>query len=189
MQTAVHSRCPVGVPSLQSTLRRTQRPARAQRPFLCSAQQPRDQQPQSTASTNLLPVTAALAAAFLISAGTPDEALAARSGGRVGGSSFRSARPAPAPRGGGGGGGGGGQAGPTIRNYNYHSYSAPPVYGGYGPSYGFGGGGISIMPSFGVPLIGGGGFFSLIFGLFAISLVLNVAKNLTSRGRDRDDFD
>ena len=45
-----------------------------------------------------------------------------------------------------------GQSGPTIRNYNYHSYSPPPVYGGYGPGYGYGGGGITLMPSFGVPV-------------------------------------
>lgn len=30
---------------------------------------------------------------------------------------------------------------------------------------------------------------SVLLVQFAISLVLNVAKNLTSRGRDRDDFD
>lgn len=101
MQTALHtSRCPVGVASLQSASRSTRRTLRAQRPFVCSAQQPRKDEPRSAASKLLLPATAALAAALLVSAGTPDQALAARSGGRVGGSSFRSARPAPAaPRG------------------------------------------------------------------------------------------
>ena len=45
-----------------------------------------------------------------------------------------------------------GQSGPTIRNYNYHSYSSPPVYGYGGGGYGYGGGGITLMPSFGVPV-------------------------------------
>lgn len=88
-----------------------------------------------------------------------------------------------------------GQSGPTIRNYNYHSYSPPPVYGGYGPGYGYGGGGIQLMPSFGVPvssisayskyclyasylvttqwfidcdymqIFGGGSFFTIVIGL------------------------
>ena len=44
-----------------------------------------------------------------------------------------------------------------MRNYNY--YSAPPLVGGYG-GYGYGGGGISIMPSFGMPLFYGGGIFN-----------------------------
>jgi hypothetical protein len=45
------------------------------------------------------PVAAALAASLLLSAVVPEEALAARSGGRVGGSSFRSSAPrSAAPR-------------------------------------------------------------------------------------------
>lgn len=42
--------------------------------------------------------TAALAASLLLSAALPEDALAARSGGRVGGSSFRSSAPRAAPR-------------------------------------------------------------------------------------------
>lgn len=42
--------------------------------------------------------SAALAASLLLSAAVPGDALAARSGGRVGGSSFRSSAPRAAPR-------------------------------------------------------------------------------------------
>ena len=42
--------------------------------------------------------SAALAASLLLSAAVPEDALAARSGGRVGGSSFRSSAPRAAPR-------------------------------------------------------------------------------------------
>lgn len=184
MLTSVQSRCPTGVtPFQKSPCRLIRRNAVLQRPALCSAQRPQLDQAESAVRRFAMPLTAAVAAALLISAGSPDEALAARSGGRVGGSSFRSARPAPsAPQ------GGGGQSGPTIRNYNYHSYSPPPVYGGYGPGYGYGGGGITLMPSFGVPLVGGGSFFTIVIGLFALSAVLSIARSLSNRGR-RDDFD
>lgn len=50
-----------------------------------------------------VPVVAVMACALLSGAVIPEEALAARSGGRIGGSSFRSRAPAM-PRGGGGGG-------------------------------------------------------------------------------------
>ncbi|DBA81168.1 hypothetical protein WJX79_010556 [Trebouxia sp. C0005] len=183
MLTSVQSRCPAGVaPFQQSSCGLPRRNLVLQRPAVCNAQRPQREQAVSALKPFALPLTAAVAAALLLSAGTPDAALAARSGGRVGGSSFRSARPAPAPR----GGGGGGQSGPTIRNYNYHSYSPPPVYGGYGPGYGYGGG-IQIMPSFGVPLIGGGSFLTIVFGLFALSAILSIARSISSRGK-RDDF-
>ena len=50
----------------------------------------------------------------------------------------------------------------SSRSYNYYNYSAPPLVGGYGYG-GFGGGGINVFPSFGVPILGlGGGFFNII---------------------------
>ncbi|CAL5221088.1 g3215 [Coccomyxa viridis] len=125
--------------------------------------------------------SAALAASLLLSAAVPEDALAARSGGRVGGSSFRSSAPraapraAPAPR----------SSGPAVRNYNNY-YSAPPLVGGYG-GYGYGGGGISIMPSFGMPLFYGGGIFNFFVVMFVASAVLGVVRNLASRGRSNDD--
>lgn len=45
-----------------------------------------------------LPFAATLAAALMFTAAVPEDALAARSGGRVGGSSFSSRRAAPPPR-------------------------------------------------------------------------------------------
>lgn len=186
MLASVQSRCHTGItPFQQPTSRLVRRNFARQRHAVCSAQRPQLDQAESAVRRFAMPLTAAVAAALIISAGAPDEALAARSGGRVGGSSFRSARPAPAPR---APSGGGGQSGPTIRNYNYHSYSPPPLYGGYGPGYGYGGGGITLMPSFGVPLIGGGSFFTIAIGLFALSAVLSVARSLSNRGR-RDDYD
>ena len=57
-------------------------------------------------------------------------------------------------------------SGPAVRNYNY--YSAPPLVGGYG-GYGYGGGGISIMPSFGMPLFYGGGIFNFFIVMVSSS--------------------
>jgi hypothetical protein len=58
-------------------------------------------------------------------------------------------------------------SGPTVRNYNYYSAPAPPLIGGYGyGGYGYGGG-ISLFPSFGVPIFYGGGLFN--FFIFMVS--------------------
>jgi uncharacterized membrane protein len=128
-----------------------------------------------------------LASSLLLSAPlvAPDDAWAARSSGRVGGSSFRSApRSAPrasAPRAGG----------------NTNVYVAPPLVGGYGyGGYGYGGGmsfmpSIFFMPSFGV----GFGFFGFIFQLFIVVTLLQLAlaffSSLTSGGggKGKDDED
>ncbi|CAK0771199.1 hypothetical protein CVIRNUC_003843 [Coccomyxa viridis] len=124
----------------------------------------------------------ALAASLLLSAVVPEDALAARSGGRVGGSSFRSSAPraapraAPSPRSGG----------PSVRQYNNYISPAPPLVGGYG-GYGYGGGGLSIFPSYGVPLFYGGGIFNFFIFMFVASAVLGVVRNLASRGRSNDD--
>ncbi|KAK9901550.1 hypothetical protein WJX75_001577 [Coccomyxa subellipsoidea] len=104
-----------------------------------------------------------------------------QSGGRVGGSSFRSSAPRSAPsvpR----------SSGPAVRNYNY--YSAPPLVGGYGGyGYGYGGGGISLFPT--VPIFfGGGGLFNIIIFMFVASTVAGVVRNLFNRRRnDSDEFD
>ena len=67
-------------------------------------------------------------------------------------------------------------SGPSVRNYNYYSSPAPPLVGGYG-GYGYGGGGISIMPSFGVPLFYGGGIFN--FFIFMVHSLYD--SNLMSK--------
>lgn len=111
------------------------------------------------------PVAALLVCTLLTGVVIPDEALAARSGGRIGGAAFRSM-----PRGGGG-----------FRQYNYYSSPgiAPPLMGGYG--YG-------MMPSFFFP-IGFGGGFNIFITLFVISSVVNAIKGFQRRKDDEDDFD
>ena len=100
----------------------------------------------------------------------PDEALAARSSGRVGGSSFRSAAPSRSYSGGGGSRG----------------YAAPPLVGGYG--YGYGGMGYSsFMPPviIGAPMgmgFGGFGFLGGMFQFFIIATVLQAVLAAVANG-------
>lgn len=183
-------------------LRQTLRPGRVSavvRPVTCSAHKD-DQQPGALPKLLTMPLAAALAGVMLTSAVTPDEALAARSGGRVGGSAFKSApRATPrqsAPRGGGGGGGiggGGGSGGIRggVRGGNtYNTYVAPPVYGG---GYGYGGGALSFFPrpyfpvfGFGLPI---GGFFNFVFTMFVITTIFGVIRGALSKGNNRRDDD
>lgn len=122
-------------------------------------------------------VSAGLLAA-LIMAGTalahPEEAYAARSGGRVGGSSF-SRRSAPPPRAAPGGG--------SVRNYNY--YSAPPLVSPYGFGIPFFGGGMYAP----FPLFGLGSIFNIIILMFMVNVVFNVVTAFTNSkgGKGRDD--
>lgn len=109
---------------------------------------------------------------------SPEEAFAARSGGRVGGSSFssrRQAAPRAVPRSGGG----------SVRNYNY--YSAPPLVSPYGFGMPFFGGGI-VAP---FPFFGLGGFFNIILLMFMVNVAFNVISSFTNgtsgRGKDDDD--
>lgn len=113
-----------------------------------------------------VPSAALLGAALLLTA-TPDAAEAARSGGRVGGSSFSSRRAAPAPS--------RPSPGPSRQYNSYNTYVAPPLGGGigmgmpfFGGGYGmpFYGGGIGVFPSFGI---------SGIFNIFLIFMLANVA--------------
>lgn len=141
---------------------------------------------------NSIPSTSSLAAcavalSLAVSSICPDEALAARSGGRMGGRSFRSA-PRAAPRAarprassGGGGLGSGGV------------YVAPPLYGygGYGGYGGFYGGPSFFSPglAFAAP-----GLFSLIFNMmliaFAVNFLSSVVKSFKGDNDDvSDDFD
>lgn len=134
---------------------------------------------------------ALLASALILSAPllAPDEALAARSSGRVGGSSFRSApRAAPrsAPR-----------SSATARA-STNVYVAPSLggYGGYG-GYGYGGlGGFGLgMPPViiagGGPVVGYGGGFSLLgslFQFFAIAAIFQMLLSLfTATNRRKEE--
>ncbi|MBD2095167.1 DUF1517 domain-containing protein [Trichocoleus sp. FACHB-591] len=101
-----------------------------------------------------------------------DGALAARSGGRIGGGSFR----APS-------------RGPT--------YSAPRSYtpgpGGYGGGYGYGyGGGGGFSPLFFIPFLGGTGGLSGLFGIlifFAIANFLVSTFRRVGAGTDGESLD
>lgn len=102
--------------------------------------------------------------------GNADGALAARSGGRMGGGSFR----APS-------------RGPT--------YSAPRSYtpgpGGYG-GYGYGGGGFAPSPFFFIPFLGGTGGLSGLFGIlifFAIANFLVSTFRRVNAGTDGESLD
>ena len=100
-----------------------------------------------------------------------DSALAARSGGRVGGSSFSSARmrsaPSPSSRATGG-----------VRVNNYY---APPIVSPYG--YGMGGGLIMPFPmGFGL-----GGLFNIMVLLFMVNVAVSVVSGFTNGGRRRDE--
>ena len=112
----------------------------------------------------------ALAVAFATTVGTPDAALAARSGGRMGGGSFRASSMSSfrAPR---------------RRRSGTSSYSAPSVGAPItrtssfmvGPGFGYG---FGMGPGL---YFGGGGFFNFIF--FAMMLfVSNALQNLTGGG-------
>ena len=118
-------------------------------------------------------VIALMSAALVLgSFASPDDALAARSGGRVGGSSGFSSRrsmPRAAP-------------GPSVRNYNY--YSAPPLVSPYGFGMPFFGGGI-VAP---FPLFGLGSIFNIMILLFMINVAVNVISSFTNAKRgDKED--
>ncbi|PSC70473.1 hypothetical protein C2E20_6185 isoform B [Micractinium conductrix] len=119
-----------------------------------------------------LPAAALLGAALLFAA-TPDEAEAARSGGRVGGSSgFSSRRAAPAPS----------TSAPRVTNNVI--VTSPPVFGGYGmgmPMFG----GFGFYPVFGFGL---GTIFNIMLIGIAIQVVLSVVSGFTN-SRDKKSFD
>ena len=124
-----------------------------------------------------------MAASPLVS---PPDADAARSSGRVGGSSFRSSS----------GGAGRSYSAPRA---SANVYVAPPL-GGYGyGGYGYGMGGMALAPSVVIgPSVGFGfGFGSLFSGLFQLTIVAIVLNTLLSfasnigkgAGRGEDDED
>ncbi|KAG2499937.1 hypothetical protein HYH03_002224 [Edaphochlamys debaryana] len=148
------------------------------RVVVCQAVKPEESvNPLKVAAASM--VTAALLVAGSMSA--PEEALAAqRSGGRVGGSSGFAARKAPPAR------SVQTQAAPTINNTTV-VVGAPPVFSpfGFSPFGGFGFG-------FGMPIyMGGGGIFSGLLGLMAITLlfsvVFNVIRGFSAQKSKKDD--
>lgn len=114
--------------------------------------------------------------AVLLMGASVDEAMAARSGGRVGGSrGFSSSRrSAPPPRAAPGG---------SVRSYNY--YSAPPLVSPYGFGMPFFGGGL-VAP---FPLFGLGSLFNIILLMFMVNIVVNVIGSFTNGGTKRGSKD
>ena len=114
----------------------------------------------------------ALAVAFATTMGTPDAALAARSGGRMGGGSFRSSSMSSfrAPR--------------ASSSFGTSSYSAPSVGAPItrtssfmiGPGFGYG---FGMGPGL---YFGGGGFFNFILLAMTMMFVSNALRNLTGGG-------
>ncbi|KAF8658837.1 hypothetical protein HU200_059330 [Digitaria exilis] len=122
-------------------------------------------------------------AAGVLALGPVDGAMAAKSGGRVGGQAFRSA---PRP------------SGPRINNNRTNIYINPPVapplggygYGGYSPFFG-GGWGWSpftfFAPGPSVAVGVGGGFDTLVL-FMVLGVVVGAVRRFLNRNND-DDFD
>ncbi|KAF7103442.1 hypothetical protein CFC21_104432 [Triticum aestivum] len=120
----------------------------------------------------------AMAAGVLVLAPV-DDAMAGKSGGRIGGKAFRSA----APR----------SSGPRINNSRTNIYVnpgvAPPLVGGYGYG-GYGGYGLSPFGFYGGPSVAlgvGGGFDTLVLFIVGGAVVGAVRRFLNRR--DNDDYD
>mmetsp|Transcript_19642 Transcript_19642/g.54789 ORF Transcript_19642/g.54789 Transcript_19642/m.54789 type:complete len:200 (-) Transcript_19642:531-1130(-) len=128
-----------------------------------------------------MPFAAVLSAALITSAIVPDEAMAAKSQGRVGGSSgFRSSKAAQraAPQ----------QTTTTVNNTVIAAPAmAPPVYApspfGFG---GFGFGGFSIMPTFVMPFPFFGGILQFFLLMFVVSVVFNVVRAIASNASNNN---
>eukprot|EP01018_Ginkgo_biloba_P039667 Gb_04701 [translate_table: standard] len=129
---------------------------------------------------------AAFATGVLI-LGPGGDAMAAKSGGRVGGQAFRSAPPPKsAPR----------SASPRINNSRTNVFInppvAPPIYGGYGYSTPFFGGWGWSPFSFFFPgpsvAIGVGGGFEIFGLLFVLTLVGSILRSFIRRDDNDDEY-
>ncbi|TVU08668.1 hypothetical protein EJB05_42079 [Eragrostis curvula] len=123
-------------------------------------------------------------AAGVLALGPVDDAMAAKSGGRVGGQAFRSA-PRSAP------------SGPRINNSRTNIYVNPPVapplggygYGGYGSPF-FGGWGWSPFTFFAPGpsvAVGVGGGFDTLFLFLVLGAVVGAIRRFFDR--NNDDYD
>lgn len=122
--------------------------------FLTAAnlQRSGDRSPRSTPSLRWWRSLLALGLVAVLTLGTAGEALAARSGGRMGGGSFRRSVPSQPSRAPGGG-----------------------YRGGYGGGFGF----PFLIPIFG---FGGGGLFSLLIMIAVFGFLANVVRGMLDQG-------
>ncbi|KAF3327449.1 hypothetical protein FCM35_KLT07567 [Carex littledalei] len=168
--------------NLQSPVRKSPRKT-CHLPLLsCKASLERETESSSNKSEfKLVKLAAVTLAAGVLALGSVDGAMAAKSGGRVGGQAFRSA-----PR----------SSGPRINNSRTNIYVNPPVapplggYGGYGVP--FFGGGYGLSPfSYFVPgpsvAVGVGGGLDVFFWFLIFGTVGAVVRRFF--GRRDDDFD
>ncbi|XP_073158026.1 uncharacterized protein [Henckelia pumila] len=156
------------------------------KPFCVSCRCSPDENNDSSRSENHLAKLALVAmAAGVLTLGSVDPATAAKTGGRIGGSAFKSA---PPPR----------SAGPRINNSRTNVFInppvAPPLVGGYGYGLGvpfYGGWGWSPF-SFFAPgpsvAVGVGGGFDL-FVLFIVLSAVSAVLRRFFRSKDYDDDD
>lgn len=130
----------------------------------------------------LMRSTAVAALAFALTFGSVFSAEAARSGGRIGGSSFGAARSggmgSSRSYGGGSMGGSGMSSAPRLGTQGYSSFLGPGIAGGYG--YGYGGG-------FGGPVVvqrsdGGGGLITILVVVAAFFILTSVASQFLNGG-------
>ncbi|XP_008810002.1 uncharacterized protein LOC103721525 isoform X2 [Phoenix dactylifera] len=121
-------------------------------------------------------------AAGVLTLGSVHEAMAAKSGGRVGGQAFRSAAPRPSA--------------PRINNSRTNVFInppvAPPLAGGYGYGVPFYGGGWGWSPfTFFAPgpsvAVGIGGGFEVFAALLVLGAITTVIRRFTGRGEDDED--
>ncbi|MCO5596724.1 hypothetical protein L7F22_050792 [Adiantum nelumboides] len=142
------------------------------------------------AHKHLVKLALAAAVAGLVGISPTGDALAAKSGGRVGGQAFRSAPPpSSGPR----------VSGPRVdsRRTNIYvnppSYRAPPLFGGYGSPY-YGGWGWSPFsffapgPSVAVGVGGGFNFFTFLIFMSIFIGVLNFFRRKSNDDSD-DNYD
>lgn len=150
------------------------RPVRGVAPLVrCSAV--KEDKHESFVQKLAMPVAAAVTASAIICAvqlAAPGEALAARSGGRAGASSFSARRAAPSRA---------AASRPTVNNYSTTTIvAAPPIYSPFGFGGGFGFGGFRIMPVIPIPFFGG--LLQLMFLMLIVSVVFNVVKGALGSG-------
>jgi uncharacterized membrane protein len=174
--------CMQRAPAVRGGVMASARPVRGLAPLVrCSATpEPKQETMVAKLGGAVAAVTAASVLITSIQMAAPAEALAARSGGRAGASSFSARRAMP-------------RAAPAQRMAPAYSSTvvvAPPVFspfgfGGFG--YGFG---------YGMPIPFFGGFLQLMFLMLMVSVVFNVIKSAlggggnksNSKGQDWDDL-
>ncbi|CAL0307008.1 unnamed protein product [Lupinus luteus] len=148
----------------------------------CSSTSHDKQQPSPTKEENKLAKLAMVAlAAGVLTLGSVDDAFAAKTGGRIGGQSFRPSAPRSSPR----------INNNSRTNIYINPQVAPPLVGGYG--YGvpfYGGWGWSpfsfFAPGPGVAVGIGGGFDTIVLFMFLGAAAAVVRKFFGSRNEDDD---